>query len=106
MVLASDESASAALYLGTQPSCSLALPVSITTEVRPACSHSSAEGTNGNRDITSDVATAAIRGTRTGRAPSASATSDIDSTPSPAMLYAPGGADVVTASAIAAATSS
>ena len=49
---------------------------------------------------------AATLGTRTGRAPSSLATSDMDTTPSPAMLYAPAGAEVVAAKAIAAATSS
>ena len=74
------------LYFGVQPSTDLALLMSITTDVRPTCSHSSADGTNGNRAMTADAAAIAARGTRTGRAPSASAMSDIEITPSPAML--------------------
>src|SRR5262245_14278669 len=78
----------------------------MTIDVRPACSHSRADGTNGSRATTPEAADIATRGTGTGLAPSASATSDIDTSPSPARLYAPGGAEVVAANAIAAATSS
>ena len=49
---------------------------------------------------------AVAAGTRTGRPPSAAAIFDSDVSPSPAMLYAPGGATVVAANAMAAATSS
>lgn len=59
-----------------------------------------------HRDSAADAADAATAGTRTGRPPSALATSDTVTTPSPAMLYAPGGAGAVAASAIASATSS
>ena len=50
-----------------------------------------ADGTNGSLATTTDAAVVAAFGTRTGRAPNALATSDIDTTPSLAMLYAPGG---------------
>ena len=47
------------------------------------------KGRRGNREIAADAAEAAAAGTRTGRPPSALATSAIDTSPSPAMLYAP-----------------
>ena len=74
------------MYFGLQPSSDFALPVSMTTEVRPTCNHSSAAGTNGAREITAEAAAAAAWGTRTGRPPSAETMSDTEMTPSPAML--------------------
>jgi hypothetical protein len=103
---ASAAKVSAEEWTGRQPSWVLALVVSITTDVRATCSHSSMEGTNGTREIAADAAEAAAAGTRTGLPPSAFATSATVTMPSPAMLYAPGGAGAVAANAIAAATSS
>jgi hypothetical protein len=85
MFSASADKVSATVYFGIQPSWDLAFVVSITIDVRPTRSQSSTDGTNGSRATTSYAADASTLGTRTGRAPSASATSDIDTTPSAAM---------------------
>ena len=44
--------------MGLQPRCRFALVVSITTEVRAACSHSSLGETFGNREIVANAAEA------------------------------------------------
>ena len=75
----------AEVYRGVQLSWVFALLVSITTEVRATCNHCAADGTNGSQPAPKTTV-AATTGTRTGRPPRAATTSDIETTPSPAML--------------------
>ena len=79
-------SVSAAVNFGVQPSSDLALPVSITMDVRKRCSGSNADGRNGSRVSAADATFAVAEGTRTGRAPKLLATSDSEMSSSPAML--------------------
>jgi hypothetical protein len=46
------------VYLGCHPSSFFAFVVTMTTDVRALCSHSSSEGMNGNRAIVADAAEA------------------------------------------------